>query len=222
MTLQSRFFNMNITLQNENLLLHPCKAIWWERQSALLIADPHFGKVAHFRRSGIAVPGKAGERDWAVLHHLLEEFSQAKEVIFLGDLFHSDMTPDWRIFEDMLAHYAHIRFTLVMGNHDIMPNAVYQQTGMNIIEEQLVRAPFIISHHPMKEVPVGFYNLSGHIHPGVLLRGKGRQFITLPCFFFGKEGGILPAFGYFTGLYRLKPQEGDKVFVVSSESVIPV
>ncbi len=210
-----------LCLFHETLLLHSFKAIWWERESALLIADPHFGKVAHFRRSGIAVPQEAGKRDWAVLHHLLDEFP-AKEVIFLGDLFHSDMTPDWRIFEDMLAHYQHVRFTLVMGNHDIMPSNVYHQSGLHVVKEQLVRAPFIISHHPMPQVPEGFYNLAGHIHPGVLLHGKGRQFLTLPCFYFGQSGGILPAFGHFTGLWRVRPQQGDKVFVVSGESVLPV
>lgn len=211
---------MICTLQNETFHLSPLKAIWWERENALLIADPHFGKVAHFRRAGIAVPEQAGKRDWEKLHQLLEEFP-AKEVIFLGDLFHSDMTPDWRIFEDMLSHYGHIQFTLVAGNHDIMPDPIYKQAGLKLIKEQLVRAPFVISHHPM-EPPEGFYNLSGHIHPGVVLHGKGKQFLTLPCFHFGERCGVLPAFGHFTGLYRVKPKQGDQVFVVSGESVLPV
>jgi len=43
-------------LLNQDLLLLPQKAIYWQQQKALIVADVHFGKVGHFRKAGIAVP----------------------------------------------------------------------------------------------------------------------------------------------------------------------
>jgi uncharacterized protein len=66
----------------------------------------------------------------------------------------------------------------------------------------------------------GHYNLAGHIHPGVSLRGKGRQSLTLPCFYFGRHQALLPAFGVFTGLARIKPVKEDKVFVIVEDKIM--
>jgi metallophosphoesterase superfamily enzyme len=66
------------------------------------------------------------------------------------------------------------------------------------------------------------YNFAGHIHPGVSLRGKGRQALTLPCFYFGTNQAYLPAFGKFTGLARITPCKDDRVYVVAEDKVMPV
>ena len=43
------------------------------------------------------------------------------------------------------------------------------------------------------------YVLAGHLHPGVRLHGPGRQSVRLPCFAFGRNAALLPAFSEFTG-----------------------
>lgn len=80
---------------------------------------------------------------------------------------------------------------------------------------------FIFSHIPLEEPGEGF-NLAGHIHPGVRLRGMGRQQVTLPCFYFGEGQGLLPAFGAFTGLGLIHPKNTDAVYVITENEVIPV
>ena len=82
--------------------------------------------------------------------------------------------------------------------------------------------PFLLSHHPMKEVPEGQYNLAGHIHPCVYLSGQGRQRTRLACFYFGEQQGILPAFGTFTGMASLQVKRGEQVYVIAENSVIEV
>ena len=67
-----------------------------------------------------------------------------------------------------------------------------------------------------------YYNLAGHIHPGVRMIGGGRQIITLPCFYFGEKQGLLPAFGIFTGLKRITPEKNDKVFVIAENRIVEV
>jgi metallophosphoesterase superfamily enzyme len=99
-----------------------------------------------------------------------------------------------------------------------------------VVHAQLQLGPFLLTHHPLEEsseqpgaeVTPKYYNLAGHLHPGVTLRGGGRQSVTLPCFYFGRNTGLLPAFGAFTGLARIKPRKEDKVYVIADEKIIPV
>lgn len=212
---------LNTNIYGEELWLSSFKAIYWPAQKALFIADPHFGKVEHFRKAGIALPGQAGKGNWQTLSALLRQYD-VTDMYFLGDLFHSDMNEDWRNFENFLTQHPSVRFHLINGNHDIMPDFIYRQAGLTVHGEQLVLKPFLLSHHPLEKIPEGLYNLAGHIHPGVRLAGKGRQALTLPCFFFSDNQGILPAFGKFTGLYKLSPKKDDRIYVVAQGEVLQV
>jgi hypothetical protein len=48
----------------------------------------------------------------------------------------------------------------------------------------------------------------------------GKQSLRLPCFFFEERGGILPAFGDFTGLFTLKAKAQNKVYLIVEGKVI--
>lgn len=187
----------------------------------LLVADLHFGKINHFRKSGIAVPPKANERNTELLIDLLNK-SKPEKAIFLGDLFHSHYNEEWETLGQVLKHFSACAFELVRGNHDIMSALQYERNKIKVIEGELELGPFVLTHEPLKEKRESFYNLAGHIHPGVSLYGKARQAMTLPCFYFGEHQGILPAFGSFTGVARIHPQKGDKVFVLADGKILKV
>jgi metallophosphoesterase superfamily enzyme len=53
-----------------------------------------------------------------------------------------------------------------------------------------------------------------------VLVGRGRQRERLPCFWLGRETGVLPAFGEFTGCAEVEPEDGDAVFVVADDEVM--
>lgn len=208
-------------LEGEDLILDPRKAIWWPAQKALLIADLHLGKASHFRRKGIAVPEKASAANFMVLKALLDTY-QPGRVLFLGDLFHSEKNREWGALGGFIFNHQHIRFELVAGNHDILSPSDYAENYIHVYPESLVLGPFLLTHEPLEKPSKEGYNLAGHIHPGVLLRGQGRQAMRLPCFYFGQAGGILPAFGAFTGFMRLRPSKKDQVFVVVEDRVLQV
>jgi metallophosphoesterase superfamily enzyme len=84
----------------------------------------------------------------------------------------------------------------------------------------VVEPPLVFDHHP--RASSAGYVLSGHLHPGVALRGAGGQHARLPCFWFGAAVGVLPAFGEFTGLALVSPAPGDRLFAVAEEAVVPV
>ena len=109
-----------------------------------------------------------------------------------------------------------------MGNHDIMSTLQYERHSVKIHAEQLLIGNLLLTHEPMETSSPGVYNLSGHIHPGARLYGKGRQALVLPCFYFGKDQGILPAFGSFTGLYPVRVSKGDQVYVIADGEIIEV
>lgn len=211
---------METQVCRETFVLFPHKAIFWPREEALIVADLHFGKINHFRKSGIPVPHQANDRNLEVLMDLIH-ITRPRRILMLGDLFHSHYNAEWEVFGEFVRHYASLSFELILGNHDVMSERQYERKGIRVYDD-LIIGPFLMTHHPLEEIPDRLYNLAGHVHPGVSLYGKGRQALTLPCFHFNTRQGLLPAFGAFTGLARIFPKKDDQVFVVADNKVMLV
>ena len=211
---------MEVVIRGELFDLYPQKAVFWRSQETILLSDLHLGKINHFRRAGIPVPSKANDHNLELLIDLIQ-VTQPSRIICLGDLFHSHYNAEWEVFGEVVKHFSSIAFDLVAGNHDIMGSYQYQRKGIRL-HDTLQIGDFLLTHHPLEEISAQTYNIAGHIHPGVSLRGKGRQSLTLPCFYFGERQALLPAFGKFTGLARIEPGRQDKVFVVAEDKVIGV
>lgn len=199
-------------LKGAKLRLTSHRAIFWEQEEILIVSDLHLGKAGHFRKHGIPVSRNIHLTDLQVLHDLIQEYKPV-QVIFLGDLFHSQINREWDDFLDLIASFDFVNFTLVEGNHDILE----EYPSSIAVTPLLEIPPFSFTH--IKEAS-SLYNLSGHIHPGVLIRGKGRQSMTLPCFYFSDQHGLLPAFGQFTGIKKIKPKKDDQVYVIVEDTVI--
>jgi uncharacterized protein len=210
---------MEVELFHEKVTLLPQKALWFKTRKLLLVADLHFGKINHFRRSGIPVPAKANDKNTELLINLLNE-TKPDRLVFLGDLFHSHYNEEWEVVGQIRKHFSACSFELVLGNHDILSALQYERHTMVVYPNELKVGDFVFTHEPMETIEEGYYNLSGHLHPGVQLRGSGRQSITLPCFYFGKHQGILPAFGSFTGLARVSPKKEERIFVIAHDKII--
>jgi DNA ligase-associated metallophosphoesterase len=210
---------MEVDLLSEKVILMPQKAIWFKARKLLLVADLHFGKINHFRKSGIPVPAKANDKNTELLINLLNQ-TKAERLIFLGDLFHSHYNEEWEVVGQIRKHFSACSFELVLGNHDILSELQYERHSMIVYPTELRIGDFVLTHEPLATVPEGVYNLSGHLHPGVQLRGTGKQSMTLPCFYFGVHQGILPAFGSFTGLAKVSPKKDERIFVIADDKII--
>lgn len=221
-----------LTLYDTQLELHPLRALYWPATRSLLLADLHLGKAAHFRRHGIAAPANVGEQNLTHLHTLMRQYNPTR-VLLLGDLFHSTYNADWAPFCTLMAHYPGTDWVLIRGNHDILPDVEYRKAGLHLLPE-LNEGPFRLIHEPpfpirrgtspspLPQAPDRPYTLCGHVHPAVLLTAPGQQALRLPAFWFGRQMGILPAFGQFTGLYTVQPQPGDPTYVVTGSKVLSV
>ena len=214
--------SFEITLKNQHWLLLPEKAVYWKEQNVLILTDPHLGKSGHFRKSGIAAPAQINCSNLARLESLITKFSPG-EIIILGDLFHSSLNREWLEFEEWRKRFRNISFVLIAGNHDQMDNSFYKSAAIEY-HDMLVRGPFCLVHdsNNLKEVADQLLIVSGHVHPGVKLKGKGRQSLRLPCFYFSDANIILPAFGEFTGLHTIEPDETDRVFAIADGQVVQI
>jgi uncharacterized protein len=208
-------------LKEQQMWLLPQKAIWWLQQKTLVLSDLHLGKATHFRKAGIPVPLKVFKKDLECLSHLADTFNP-ESIFFLGDLFHSEFNNEFDIFRTWMEPYSRIRFELVRGNHDILPAAWYKKAGIKVYPVAAANGPFVFSHDPLQQQDQERYVFSGHLHPGVTLRGSGRQSLSLPCFYFGENQALLPAFGAFTGLYPIRPKKQDSVFVIGEGKVFKI
>jgi len=210
-----------LSLLNQHLWLSPERVIYWEEEKALILSDLHLGKTGHFRKSGIAVPQQVYKND---LHRLVQSIQnfQPKQLIIVGDMFHSHANKEHDWFLKWRNDFSHIEMHLVEGNHDILDKDWYLSSGLELHSGTYSSGPFSFTHDntDTKTETSGTYQFSGHLHPGILVRGLGKQSLRFPCFYFGKEQGILPAFGGFTGVALVDPQPGDKVYAIVENSLI--
>ena len=117
---------------NENHFdLHPSGAAFWVEKKTLLLADVHLGKVAHFRKNGIAVPRKAEGAFYQKITALLKEFT-IERIVFLGDLFHSFQNNEWLLFTAWVKQQR-ASMILVEGNHDVIPASQFEQIGLQVV-----------------------------------------------------------------------------------------
>jgi len=209
--------------QFSNLELHLLKekAVWSPEFNSIFLADLHFGKAAHFRKSGIPIPEPIHDVDLLKIEHLISNYKPA-HFYFLGDLFHSDWNDQWESLNSFLRKFKETVFHLVKGNHDILDLRSYSSSNFEFHPQPIQLGGLFLSHEPQNSVPSGLINLCGHIHPGVRLVGKGRQSFRLPCFYLHDNQLILPAFGNFTGLALIQALPGDQIFGVTKEKVIPI
>jgi len=213
-----------LLLRKQHLKLDSKKIIFWKEKKAIIMSDLHLGKSAHFRKNGIATPSDIIQSDLKRISELIKKYNPL-QIIVVGDLFHSKINPEWEIFKEWRTKFKELEFHLIKGNHDINYINYFNEVDIKIYDEKLIIEPFLFVHIPIKKEELlssdkDLFVFSGHIHPGVSLIGKAKQKIILPCFLISDNQGILPAFGRLTGLYKIKPNQNDKIFIIYDDLVI--
>ncbi len=208
-----------IEVGGHTLALLPDKAAFLPDFATLLVADAHIGKAVSFRRLGVPVPRGTTAQTLAVLSGAIDAVG-ARRVVFLGDFLHSRRShaagtlaalAQWR------ARHARLELVLVRGNHDDRAGDPPAALGFDVVDEPFVLGGLALCHHPQPQP--GRYVLAGHLHPCTTLGDRGFGRLRLPCFWFGGQVGVLPAFGSFTGMHPVRAAAGDRLFVVADHTV---
>lgn len=187
----------DIQFGGETLTLTNQRVLYWKAQEALILSDIHIGKTAHFRQHGIAIPDTVLMKDLERLQLLLAYFSP-KKMIVVGDLFHANYNQNFEVFTDWLQQFETLKCILIRGNHDRFSAAFYENLGFQT-ETRFTINTLTFVHDTVKVAANQFY-VSGHTHPGVRIKMKGRQYLKLPCYQVTSQQLIVPAFSLFTGL----------------------
>ena len=183
-------------------------------RESIILSDVHLGKTYHYRKNGIPLSKELARANIDRIHRIISKH-KAKELLILGDLFHSIVNSEWDDFKALRFHFSKTQFILVQGNHDIFPKEEYLKANILVCDE-MERDGILFSHEAIQNRS---FNVFGHIHPAIRLRGKGRQSLRLPCFFQDENLMILPAFGAGTGMHCLKPSAKAQVFGIAEHLI---
>ena len=189
----------------------------------LLVADPHFGKAAAFRAAGVS---RAARDDAAKRSRVWTPRSRARRA---GESFFS-ATFFMRARGERRRHCARSASgARACGDRDAARARQSRQRAGDPPRELEIACVERAGHRSAIRV----CSSSGAV--GRRLRARrprasgarayrvpGRQRERLPCFWFGREIAVLPAFGEFTGLADIEVTPGDQVWVVADGEVIAV
>ncbi|MFA5963695.1 MAG: ligase-associated DNA damage response endonuclease PdeM [Sphingomonas sp.] len=195
----------------------PEGALYWPARRALLVADLHFEKASWFARFGQMLPPYDSIATLTALGALVEA-SGAEEIWCLGDSFHdaagSERLPP-RARDLLGALTATRRWTWITGNHDI---GMAGRCGGEVVDEALVDG--IVLRHEAESGDTR-PELSGHFHPRLRLRVRGRS-ISRRCFIATPTKLILPAYGALTGGLDAGHPEIVRAVGSAAEALVPV
>lgn len=209
-----------LKIKDQQFWISPGRSLFWEDEKALVVSDLHFGKTGHFRKAGIAVPPAVFKEDMQRLFDQIQYF-QPESLFVVGDLFHSKQNRELELFQKWREDLNGIKIQLIKGNHDILKDKWYESAGIKVQKQSLQIGNFCFQHDMSAcDQGVDHYLFSGHIHPGIVINGLGKQSLKFPCFYFTKEFCVLPAFSRFTGVYVIDPKPGEDVFAIVNNSLV--
>lgn len=188
------FEPLSFDFAGRRLALVGGRALWWEAENALVVADLHLEKASFFARSGQMLPPYDSRATLEGVADALRS-TGARRVFCLGDNFH-----DGAGAGRLEAHAAGMLAALVRatdwvwitGNHDRGP---VTGVGGTALDELAVGG--IALRHAAAADAAG-PEMSGHWHPKLALAARGRR-VVRPCAVISERRLILPAFGALTG-----------------------
>jgi DNA ligase-associated metallophosphoesterase len=200
---------LDLTLCDELLRLDVERALYWPAQQTLLVADVRLGNGTSLHRAGIALPNDNGNDDLERLQGLIQRY-KPRQLVVLGQLVHSGagQHSTWvKRVRDWRASHPRIAMRLLEG--DQPRHYDVNRLGFEVLSGAFALGPFLLCHQPRHDGQT--YVLAGRACPGVILR-EGWHHHRLPAFRFGKQIGLLPAFGSFASL-QIKPMQADEQVV---------
>ena len=175
-------------INNNTFWVSPERSLFWEEENTLIIADMHLGKSGHFRKAGIAIPQSVYKADLQRLIAQLYLF-KVDRLIIAGDLTHSSANKELDLFIKWRKDFSLLHIDLVKGNHDILSDDWYDEANIHVSSWKMIVSPFIFLHDDkagkkLTEEEKKLYRFTGHLHPGITMKGQGKQALKFPCFYF--------------------------------------
>jgi len=204
------------------LELLPERAAYWQNEQTVFVADVHLGKEHAFANQGIGIPLGPSASTLQRLATVLNR-TNAQRCIVLGDLFHDTPNPhdSWlAALSGFLQDFPHVNFSVVVGNHDKAPGQTMIDSRIHWHAHVVHIPPFVLQHEPGSHA--AGYVLAGHIHPVAVVSQRFKRGIRGPCFWQQNHCMVLPAFGEFTGGYKVAPSQNDLIYMTGDHFVMAI
>lgn len=178
----------------QHFIALPDRALFWPAHRALIVADLHFEKGSAFAAHGQHLPPYDSHDTLDRLVTLAEQ-CDAAQIFCLGDSFHDHRAAS-RMPHDVSQRLSQLarerRILWIAGNHDGISGSAW---GGEVADELLIDGVALRHESDAKDPRP---EISGHFHPKLRLRIKGRL-LSRPCFVTGDDRLLIPAFGSLTG-----------------------
>jgi DNA ligase-associated metallophosphoesterase len=184
----------SIAVAGVDLVADLSGALYWPKQSLLVVADLHLEKGSAFARRGMLLPPYDTAATLARLAAAIDRYAP-RAVVALGDSFH-DGGGAGRLGADDRAALAALQrgrdWVWIAGNHD--PDPAGNIGGM--FAQNLACGPLTFRHEPT----AGNYEgeIAGHLHPCARVSQRGRTMVRR-CFAGDSRRLVMPAFGAYAG-----------------------
>ncbi len=198
-----KLFETKLTINRTDISISAKKYICFNDFKTICLSDLHLGKAGYFSQNNLPLPVIAHQIDLDNLKEI-DILYNAYTILILGDLFHSSNIYEAEELRNIIDKSKN-DWILIKGNHDILDNATYLNMGFKKVFKKYIQKDFCFVHEPNENDLAKYFCICGHLHPGVILRSKGKQSFSFPCFYKTQTQLILPAFGSLTGLFFIKP-----------------
>ncbi len=215
-----------------------------EIDNNLVLADLHLGYEGVAASSGLFVPK-------VMLKEAMEKIKRLKKrknfekLIICGDLKHefSELHPaEWKDIQKFLEFLKDNfeKIIVVRGNHDNFLKILLKKENIDYFEDCFCENDIVYLHGD--KIPEGLDLKSenklvvmGHEHPAMMIRDSLGVSFKTPCFLFGQDVLVLPAFSsifsgadiismpknaYLSPLLRKKDVDKMKVFVCLDDEIL--
>lgn len=193
-----------LSFAGEELLLTTGRALYWPRESALLVADLHLEKASFFARHNQFLPPYDTRETLERVADAIRE-TGARRVVTLGDNFHdADGASRLDAFAcGMLQALTRaVDWVWITGNHDVAKDGhVAEAQCGGVMVDELELGGVVLRH--IAKAGETRAEMSGHFHPKLNVTLNRRR-ISRPCAVLAEGTGgadrlVMPSFGALTG-----------------------
>lgn len=212
---------MQLSIRGQTCHLLAERAVFWEEQKMLILADLHLGKQAVFQKAGIPIPQTMMDDDLTELGKLIERW-QPKSCIIVGDLIHAKGGLSATVREQFSQWLQSINCDVhvVLGNHDrALLKESPSEWKITLHRDTLMVKPFLFTHIPQRHPE--YFVWAGHLHPTIALANEYDR-VVLRCFQVFNDLAIVPAFASFVGGALVQQSNDCKVYAIAEGTVIEV
>jgi len=211
-------------INDNRFILSQHRSLYWKEQKTLIVADLHLTKAGYLRFSGEAEPVPSfREQIGRLFTEIL--FFKAEQLIITGEFTYSYSGREMELFEKR-------RNDFPLLNIWVAGNGLPKQDDSFFDVLRITRTPrlnlgkFSFCHCPADDKPHELlqqvYTFCGGQHPAITKRGRGRQVLKLPCFYFRRHYAVLPSFSRFVPLLPVAPLREENVFSITESGLLQV